>query len=967
MSWRRATLGVVAVLVGAAGGERAHAGDPERVWQTLESAHFVFHFDARTLDVARRVAQVAERAHRTLAPALGHDPEGKTQVVLLDETDGANGFANVLPRNAITLYLTAPSGASNLADHDDWLYTLFAHEYTHVLHLDTMSGLPPVYNSIFGKTWAPNQVMPRWVIEGLATYSESKRSAGGRTRNTTFDMYLRVPTLRGDALRLDQISNPTIRYPRGNAAYLYGSHFLRYVFDRFGDATLRRMSQTSGATPIPFGTSRQLAAVVGEPLDELYDDWRDHRRDRYALQAQAVERRGVREGRKLTTSGETNLAPRYTPDGRELVWLAGDGRDRTALRTMPVGTDERASRELVRIDGLGAWTIAADGALVYEQSRPYRRDYQFQDLFRWDPATGLTRRLTTGARARDPAVSPDLRRVAVSRNGTSRSDLAVMPMTGGAEPRVVWRGPGRFDQAFQPAWSPDGQRLAVSAWRAGGYRDVLIVDVATGAATELTQDRAIEGSPVWSRDGRYLYFDSDRTGINNIFAYELATGALWQVTDVLGGAFEAAVSPDGRRLAYHGFTGQGHDLFEIAIEPATWRPAPTYLDDRPPPTAIADDEVPVDGPRPYRAAETLAPLTWQADVALSTVAQGMTLRTAGDDAAGLHRYTVAAGLDFERGDVDLVATYGYSGWRPSVRVAGSRLVTQRTGYRIDGRSLPYLEETFGGTLSVGLPSERPPGAAWTLSADYDADYSRIIDDPFDAYDPTEILPRPPVSGYYQAGVGLRLGYSSARGTTYAIGPTEGFDLSASTRFDHPIFGARFRTLTVSWSARAYARVPLGQASTVALRVAGAIRTSDQVRTGVYSLGGVPAQDLVASLVQNLRAGTTGYLRGYPSRSVVGNQFHLANLEVRRELWSIERGLATVPVYVKRLHAVGLADAGTAFDTAFDADRVRASVGAALRLDGTFGYYLDGTLELGYARGLVNDGIGESWLLLTGTL
>ena len=91
-------------------------------------------------------------------------------------------------------------------DHDDWLYGLTAHEYTHILHLDTMSGLPNIYNRIFGKTWAPNQVMPRWVIEGIAVYEESKRSSGGRNRGTRFDQFIRISRHAGKDMRIDQIS-----------------------------------------------------------------------------------------------------------------------------------------------------------------------------------------------------------------------------------------------------------------------------------------------------------------------------------------------------------------------------------------------------------------------------------------------------------------------------------------------------------------------------------------------------------------------------------------------------------------------------------------------------------------------------------------------------------------------------------------------------------------------------------------
>ena len=256
----------------ALGLNTAHAGDPTRVWETVESAHFVVHYYVPLGPMAKRVAVVAERAHAILAPALDHQPTEKCQVLLVDDVDGANGFASVLPRNSITLFATAPPGTSVLNDHDDWLYGLFAHEYTHILHLDTMSGLPRWYNAIFGKTWAPNQIMPRWIIEGIATYEESKRSASGRTRATTFDAYLRAAVLAHRELRLDEVSGSPRALPRGNTAYVYGSHFLRYVFDRFGDDTLRRMSHASGSYPVPFAINRQIAKVTNKPFTELYQN-----------------------------------------------------------------------------------------------------------------------------------------------------------------------------------------------------------------------------------------------------------------------------------------------------------------------------------------------------------------------------------------------------------------------------------------------------------------------------------------------------------------------------------------------------------------------------------------------------------------------------------------------------------------------------------------------------------------------
>jgi hypothetical protein len=143
---------------------------------------------------------------------------------------------------------------------------------------------------------------------------------------------------------------------------------------------------------------------------------------------------------------------------------------------------------------------------------------------------------------------------------------------------------------------------------------------------------------------------------------------------------------------------------------------------------------------------------------------------------------------------------------------------------------------------------------------------------------------------------------------------------------------------------------------------------DLLRTGGFGLGGVPPQDVAQSIVKSRRSAGSGYLRGFPSRTVAGNQYHLLNTEYRQELYQVEHGLQTLPIYFRRLHMALLADVGTAFDSDFEASRdLRASLGAALRLDAFFGYFVPGTFEIGYARGITEGGINETWFLLTGSI
>ncbi|HET9620498.1 MAG TPA: hypothetical protein VFP84_03950 [Kofleriaceae bacterium] len=960
----KAAVAATALVLLAA--TRAWAGDPNLVYHTIETDHFVIYYYEPLDDVARRLGVVAERAHRTLSPALDHVPSDKTIVVLTDDTDSANGFASVLPRNAIQIFATGPSGFNDLDDHEDWLYGLIAHEYTHILHLDTMEGLPTIYNRIFGKTWAPNQIMPRWLIEGTAVYEESKRSAGGRNRGTRFDQYLRAAWNRHQDLRIDEITGDPRRFPHGNAVYVYGSHFLRYIFDRFGDDSVRKMSHISGSYAPPYATNRQIAKAVGKPFTELYDDWKGYLRDRYSQQEQAAERRGLVTGRELTHSAESNMWPHYAADGSELWWEQSDGYHLPQVRAMPVGKTEGSSRQVAQIDAMGPFDLLPDNSMVYEQGWTYRNVYSFEDLVRRDGINGQTIRLSTGKRARDPSVSPDGRQVAFSMNEHSESVLAVQGVAPGAAPRVVWRGE-RFDQAYQPAWSPDGTQIAFSAWLRNGYRDILVIDVATGAVDSITSDRAIDMEPAWSPDGRYLYFDSDRTGISNIYAFDTRDRSLWQVSNVLGGAFAPAPSPDGRRLAFEAAVPEGgYDLYELALAPQTWSPARPYLDDKPAPRVIRDHEAAVSAPRPYRALETLAPQTWTGSLNLGSTTSA-SLQTGGSDAFGLHSYALALSTDSDKAAANIGASYSYTGWRPSIRFAGARTLLDRGGIRLDGKTALFTEEDWSGTLSVGLPFESRPGEIWTFSANYDLDWFRMVHGPVIKPDPNQRVPIVPLTNYTQAGVSTRVAYSHVHATTFGYGPIEGWDASVSFRLDNPAFGATYRAMTLSYGLDWYQKL-WGDTPALALRLIGSFRAGDLVRPGGFGLGGVPAQDIVMSIINSTRTSPTGYLRGYPTRVIFGNQFHLANAEYRQTLWNIERGIATLPVYVRRLNLALLSDTGVAFDGPFErANDLKTSAGAALRLDTFFGSFVPGTFEIGYSRGLMKGGIDETWFLLTGSL
>ncbi len=79
----------------------------------------------------------------------------------------------------------------------------------------------------------------------------------------------------------------------------------------------------------------------------------------------------------------------------------------------------------------------------------------------------------------------------------------------------------------------------------------------------LLRSGADERDPVWLPDGSGIVFSSNRTGVFNLYTYDLATGRQEQLTNLIGGAFAPSVSPDGNDILYAGYHNADYSLYRI--------------------------------------------------------------------------------------------------------------------------------------------------------------------------------------------------------------------------------------------------------------------------------------------------------------------------------------------------------------------------------------------------------------------
>jgi TolB protein len=146
-----------------------------------------------------------------------------------------------------------------------------------------------------------------------------------------------------------------------------------------------------------------------------------------------------------------------------------------------------------------------------------------------------------------PAWSPDGQWLAYVSFENKVSGVYVQTVRTG-ERRLV---SARIGVNGAPAFSPDGQRLALTLSGSGGNLDIWVLDLNTQQLTRLTEDPSVDTEAAWSPDGKSIYFTSDRGGGPEIYRIDVPQHQrVERVT--FGSSYNARprLSPDGKKIAF---------------------------------------------------------------------------------------------------------------------------------------------------------------------------------------------------------------------------------------------------------------------------------------------------------------------------------------------------------------------------------------------------------------------------------
>ena len=482
-------------------------------FQVLKTEHFDIYFypeEREGIDIA---ARMAERWHARLERVLAHQLRGRQPLVLyashpdFEQTnaiegelgEGTGGVTEPL-RRRVVLPLGGP-----LADTDH----VIGHELVHAFQFDITTGpnSPPGVNGA--------ERLPLWFIEGMAEYL----SLGPIDPNTA--MWLR-DAARPDAAKekgndglpaIKDLDNPKY-FP-----YRWGQAFWAYVGGRYGDDVIRRMLSVASAAG---DTDVAIEKVLGIKTKELSDEWHESIHQAYAdtfrstMPPNALGRMVI-AGKGL--GADLNVGPAISPDGKWIAFLS---------------TRSVFSTDLFVAD-------ATTGKIVHKLTStatdPHFSSIQFiYSAGAWDAAS---------------------QRIAIATVASGRPALAIFDAASGSKQREV---PIReLDEIFNPTWAPDGHALCFTGMTRG-LTDLFVYDLGTSTLKRLTNDAYADLQPAWSPDGQRIAFATDRfsSDLNSLVIgeYRLAlvdpdSGRIEQVRAFTSGKnINPQWTPDGRALIF---------------------------------------------------------------------------------------------------------------------------------------------------------------------------------------------------------------------------------------------------------------------------------------------------------------------------------------------------------------------------------------------------------------------------------
>ena len=542
-------------------------------WKSIKTPHFRIYYYQGEEDLVKFAAQVAEDSYNQLKEDLNHSFTRRIPLIIYNSH-------NDFEQTNVTLSLIEESVGGFTEIFKNRIVVPFEgsyegfrhvinHELVHAFQFDILFGskLSSVMQAEFMMS------IPLWVMEGLAEFESLYW-------NSETESYLRDAVINNKLIPIQ-----TLNYVYGYAVYKEGQSIYKFISETYGRKKLGELFHTLKQKK---NFEKALKSTIGLSIEQLDKEWSKSLKKKYWPLIDKKDELGhiarrLTDHRKLGNA--YNVSPSISPDGTKIAFI----------------TDKDEYFEILIMS-------AIDGEIIYKIVRG-KKSATFESLHILRPGISWSNegdKIAFSAKAgkEDVIYIMDAEHAKILSVLKAKCDAIYSPNFSPDDKSIVFTGikDGLSDiytviietqelnrlthdlyDDRDPVFSPQGEFIIFSSdrvdvsdslWHYGHYALFKMKKDGQGIE-QLTERESNLGNPVISKDGDKIIFVSDREGVSNLYLLEIDSLNFYRLTDVFSNITSPTLSSNNKKLAFAGYEEGGWDIYVMTnpfdypkVEPA---------------------------------------------------------------------------------------------------------------------------------------------------------------------------------------------------------------------------------------------------------------------------------------------------------------------------------------------------------------------------------------------------------------